>query len=63
MTYVPMITLQLELAKLLIIIFFKRPSAFTGLTDSIILTHLPTWNDCHQLLQLLFMTEERGSRA
>ena len=34
-------------------------SALTGLLDSIVLTHLPTWVDGQQLLQVLLTTEER----
>lgn len=36
-----------------------RPSVLTGLLDSIMLTHLPTCNDCPKQLQVLFTTEER----
>lgn len=45
--------------------FSERASALMGLLDLIMLTHLPTWNDCQQLLQVLFTTKERedpGSR-
>lgn len=37
--------------------FLERLSALTDLLDSIMLTHLATWDDCQQLFQVLFMTE------
>ena len=39
--------------------FSKGPLALTGLIESILLTHQPTWDDCQQLLQALLATEER----
>lgn len=39
--------------------FFEKPAALINLLDSIIYTHQPTWDDCQQLLQVLFTTEER----
>uniref|UniRef100_A0A5F9C289 CCHC-type domain-containing protein n=1 Tax=Oryctolagus cuniculus TaxID=9986 RepID=A0A5F9C289_RABIT len=39
--------------------FSKDPQALTGLIESILLTHQPTWDDCQQLLQALLTTEER----
>ncbi|KAL6031340.1 hypothetical protein STEG23_011948 [Scotinomys teguina] len=38
---------------------YKDPQALTGLIESILLTHQPTWEDCQQLLQTLLTTEER----
>ncbi|KAL6092041.1 hypothetical protein STEG23_022247, partial [Scotinomys teguina] len=37
----------------------RDPQALTGLIESILLTHQPTWEDCQQLLQTLLTTEER----
>ncbi|XP_069849745.1 uncharacterized protein [Dipodomys merriami] len=39
--------------------FSQDPQALTGLIESILLTHQPTWDDCQQLLQALLTTEER----
>lgn len=39
--------------------FSERPAGLINLLDSIIFTHQPTWDDCQQLLQVLFTTEER----
>ncbi|XP_062062406.1 uncharacterized protein LOC133770372 isoform X5 [Lepus europaeus] len=39
--------------------FSQDPQALTGLIESILLTHQPTWEDCQQLLQALLTTEER----
>jgi hypothetical protein len=39
--------------------FLGISSALTGLLDSIMLTHLPTWNDFQQLLQVVFITKTR----
>lgn len=39
--------------------FSQDPVALTGLVESILLTHQPTWDDCQQLLQILLTTEER----
>lgn len=33
--------------------------ALTNLLDSVIFTHQPTWEDCNQLLQVMFTMEER----
>jgi hypothetical protein len=30
-----------------------------GLVESLIFSHQPTWDDCQQLLQVLFATEEK----
>ncbi|XP_035305623.1 uncharacterized protein LOC113837508 [Cricetulus griseus] len=39
--------------------FSQDPQALTGLIESILITHQPTWDDCQQLLQTLLTTEER----
>ncbi|CAD7691344.1 unnamed protein product [Nyctereutes procyonoides] len=39
--------------------FSRDPQALTGLIESILLTHQPTWDDRQQLLQTLLTTEER----
>ncbi|XP_040833645.1 lysine-rich arabinogalactan protein 19-like [Ochotona curzoniae] len=38
--------------------FSQDPQALTGLIESILLTHQPTWDDCQQLLRTLLTTEE-----
>ena len=39
--------------------FSEKPQALIDLLKSILFTHNPTWDDCQQLLQALFTTEER----
>ncbi|EGV94693.1 Gag polyprotein [Cricetulus griseus] len=39
--------------------FSQDPQALTGLIESILITHQPTWDDCQQLLGILLTTEER----
>ena len=39
--------------------FSEKPQGLIALLDSILFTHNPTWDDCQQLLQVLFTTEER----
>lgn len=39
--------------------FSENPSGLTGLLESLMFSHQPTWDDCQQLLQVLFTTEER----
>ena len=39
--------------------FSKKPQGLIDLLESILFTHNPTWDDCQQLLQVLFTTEER----
>ena len=40
--------------------FSEKPQGLIDLLDSILFTHHnPTWDDCQQLLQVLFTTEER----
>ena len=38
--------------------FSEKPQALIDLLKSILFTHNPTWDDCQQLLQVLFTTEE-----
>ncbi|CAD7691788.1 unnamed protein product [Nyctereutes procyonoides] len=40
--------------------FSDNPRDLIGLLDTVLFTHLATWDDCQQLLQVLFTTEERG---
>ncbi|XP_077896561.1 uncharacterized protein LOC144375444 isoform X2 [Ictidomys tridecemlineatus] len=39
--------------------FSEDPTRLTGLIESLMFSHQPTWDDCQQLLGILFMTEER----
>lgn len=39
--------------------FSEDPSKLTSLVESLMFSHQPTWDDCQQLLQTLFTTEER----
>ena len=39
--------------------FSDNPKDLTALLDSVMFTHQPTWDDCQQLLRILFTTEER----
>uniref|UniRef100_A0ABI7Z9C2 Core shell protein Gag P30 domain-containing protein n=1 Tax=Felis catus TaxID=9685 RepID=A0ABI7Z9C2_FELCA len=39
--------------------FSEKPAGLIDLLDSVLFTHQPTWDDCRQLLQVLFTTEER----
>ena len=39
--------------------FSDNPRDLIGLLDTVLFTHQPTWDDCQQLLQVLFTTEER----
>ena len=38
--------------------FSEKPQGLIDLLESILFTHRPTWDDCQQLLQVLFTTEE-----
>ena len=38
--------------------FSEKPQGLIDLLDTILFTHNPTWDDCQQLLQVLFTTEE-----
>lgn len=40
--------------------FSENPQGLIDLLSSIFTTHLPTWEDCHQLLQVLLASEERA---
>ena len=46
------------IGKLKILLFLEKPQGLIDLLDSILFTHNPTWDDCQQLLQVLFTTEE-----
>ena len=39
--------------------FSENPSSLTNLIKSLMFSHQPTWDDCQQLLQVLFTTEEK----
>ncbi|XP_033072348.1 uncharacterized protein LOC117086841 [Trachypithecus francoisi] len=39
--------------------FSDNPKDLTSLLDSVMFTHQPTWDDCQQLLRILFTTKER----
>ncbi|XP_077002104.1 uncharacterized protein LOC143671032 [Tamandua tetradactyla] len=39
--------------------FSEAPTRLTGLVESLMFSHQPTWDDCQQLLGTLFTTEER----
>lgn len=39
--------------------FSEKPQGLIDLQESILFTHNPTWDDCQQLLQVLFTTEDR----
>ena len=39
--------------------FSERPKELINLLETVLFTHQPTWDDCQQLLQILFTTEER----
>ncbi|XP_061875932.1 uncharacterized protein LOC133629290 [Colius striatus] len=39
--------------------FSENSAALIGLVESLMYSHQPTWDDCQQLLQTLFTTEER----
>uniref|UniRef100_A0A5F9D197 CCHC-type domain-containing protein n=1 Tax=Oryctolagus cuniculus TaxID=9986 RepID=A0A5F9D197_RABIT len=39
--------------------FSEDPTRLTGLVESLMFSHQPTWDDCQQLLNTLFTTEER----
>ena len=38
--------------------FSEKPQGLIDLLESILFTRNPTWDDCQQLLQVLFTTEE-----
>ena len=37
----------------------EKPAGLIDFLESILFTHSPTWDDCQQLLQVLFATEQR----
>ncbi|XP_054973083.2 uncharacterized protein LOC129398675 [Pan paniscus] len=39
--------------------FSDNPKDLLALLDSVMFTHQPTWDDCQQLLRILFTTEQR----
>ncbi|XP_077900658.1 uncharacterized protein LOC144376463 isoform X2 [Ictidomys tridecemlineatus] len=39
--------------------FSEDPTRLTGLIESLMFSHQPTWDDCQQFLGILFMTEEQ----
>ena len=39
--------------------FSENPAGLTGLIESLMYSHQPTWDNCQQLLQTLFTTGER----
>lgn len=39
--------------------FSEDPQRLTGIVESLMFSHPPTWDDCQQLLQTLFTIEER----
>ncbi|XP_057343930.1 uncharacterized protein LOC130679349 [Manis pentadactyla] len=39
--------------------FSENPRGLINLIESLLFTHQPTWDDCNQLLQVLFTTEEK----
>lgn len=59
MQYRPFATSDLYNWKMQTPTFSEKPSGLIDLLDSILFTHQPTWDDCQQLLQVLFTTEER----
>jgi hypothetical protein len=38
--------------------YSEKPQAMVNLLESIFQTHQPTWDDCRQILLILFSTEE-----
>ena len=56
---------QLQYCLFLLLIFTYNPSfsrdpqAVTGLIESVLVIHQPTWDDCQQLLQVLLTTEKK----
>lgn len=39
--------------------FSKGPESLINLIESVFSTHHPTWNNCQQILRILFTAEER----
>ncbi|XP_073898005.1 uncharacterized protein [Castor canadensis] len=59
MQYWPFATSDIYNWKLQTPKFSEKPQGLIDLLDSVLFTHQPTWDDCQQLLQILFTTEER----
>ncbi|XP_045386557.1 uncharacterized protein LOC123629763 [Lemur catta] len=59
MIYVPFSTSDLYNWKNQNPSFSEKPQGLISLLETIFFTHQPTWDDCQQLLQVLFTSEER----
>lgn len=59
MVYVPFSTSDLYNWKNQNPSFSEKPQGLISLLETIFFTHQPTWDDCQQLLQVLFTSEER----
>ncbi|XP_012494111.1 PREDICTED: uncharacterized protein LOC105805718 isoform X2 [Propithecus coquereli] len=59
MIYVPFSTSDLYNWKNQNPSFSEKPQGLISLLETIFFTHQPTWDDCQQLLQALFTSEER----
>lgn len=57
--YVPFSTSDLYNWKLQNPPFSEKPQGLISLLETIFRTHQPTWDDCQQILQTLFTSEER----
>ena len=60
LVYTPFPTTDLYNWKTQNLPFSENPQGLIDLLSSIFTTHLPTWEDCHQLLQVLLTSEERA---
>ncbi|XP_058557011.1 uncharacterized protein LOC131495858 [Neofelis nebulosa] len=60
LVYTPFSTTDLYNWKTQNLPFSENPQGLIDLLSSIFTTHLPTWEDCHQLLQVLLTSEERA---
>ncbi|XP_039704849.1 pollen-specific leucine-rich repeat extensin-like protein 2 [Pteropus medius] len=59
MVYVPFSTSDLYNWKLQTLSFSEKPQGLTSLLESIFFTHQAMWDNCQQLSQVLFTTEEK----
>jgi hypothetical protein len=59
MQYCPFSSFDLYNWKVKHLPFSENPAGLTGLTESLMYSHQPTWDNCQQLLKTLFTTEER----
>uniref|UniRef100_A0A4X2JRN1 Core shell protein Gag P30 domain-containing protein n=1 Tax=Vombatus ursinus TaxID=29139 RepID=A0A4X2JRN1_VOMUR len=59
MVYVPFSTSDLYNWKQQNPSFSDKPQSLISLLETVFYTHQPTWDDCQQLLRVLFTTEER----